>query len=230
MTEAVIIPARYHSSRLPGKCLADVAGRPALAWAVDIARDGDTSRRVIVFSECSETLQLARRLGCETVVEPLSMARRNIYEIDMARFVCDSLLDAPEIVAVIYGNSVIAPAGIVGRLIDAVRLGADYAQSVAPVPVTGHPWKMVDSSLGEFIPGAADRWTQDYAQSYVITSAGMAFRRDVLKRLDGKSLLQADITRTSVVHEPMPVGDIDTADELLQARKLIKGNINACCS
>ena len=38
MTTIAIIQARMGSSRLPGKVLEDLAGRPVLGWVVDAAR------------------------------------------------------------------------------------------------------------------------------------------------------------------------------------------------
>ena len=43
----VVIPARYGSSRLPGKPLADIAGRPMVARVWDQARRSSASRVVI---------------------------------------------------------------------------------------------------------------------------------------------------------------------------------------
>ena len=43
----VVIPARMRSTRLPGKMLADVAGRPLVAWVVDRARASGAARVVV---------------------------------------------------------------------------------------------------------------------------------------------------------------------------------------
>ena len=37
MTALAVIPARYKSTRFPGKPLADIAGRPMIAWVWDQA-------------------------------------------------------------------------------------------------------------------------------------------------------------------------------------------------
>ena len=42
-----IIPARYASSRFPGKPLADIAGRPMLAWVVEGAKQAKRLREVL---------------------------------------------------------------------------------------------------------------------------------------------------------------------------------------
>ena len=37
MSFVVVIPARFESSRLPGKVLADIAGKPMIQWVVEKA-------------------------------------------------------------------------------------------------------------------------------------------------------------------------------------------------
>lgn len=37
MSFTVVIPARYQSSRLPGKPLADIAGKPMIQWVYEQA-------------------------------------------------------------------------------------------------------------------------------------------------------------------------------------------------
>lgn len=214
LTAAVMIPARYASSRLPGKCLSVVNGRPLLCHAIANARAGDADRRIIVLSEDEQTLGLAKSEGCETVQEPLSLAHADITETRMAEFVLGSILDPPDIVVVIYGNTAFAPPGIVGRLVEAVRAGADYAQSVMPIPTRLHPWRAVDGNLAEFHPGRADEWSQNFPSLYVITAAGMAFRADVLPRLGRTLLSTPGLRRAAVIHEPGPFFDVDSSADL----------------
>ena len=44
MTFSVIIPARFASSRLPGKPLADIAGKPMIQHVFEKARQSGASR------------------------------------------------------------------------------------------------------------------------------------------------------------------------------------------
>jgi 3-deoxy-manno-octulosonate cytidylyltransferase (CMP-KDO synthetase) len=47
LTFTVIIPARMRSTRLPGKMLADVGGKPLVAWVAERARESGAARVVI---------------------------------------------------------------------------------------------------------------------------------------------------------------------------------------
>ncbi len=45
-----VIPARYASTRLPGKPLADIAGKPMVAWVAERARASGAERVVVATS------------------------------------------------------------------------------------------------------------------------------------------------------------------------------------
>lgn len=58
----IVIPARYASSRLPGKPLIEIAGRPMLAWVVERARRTQASE-VIVATDDERIAAVARALS-----------------------------------------------------------------------------------------------------------------------------------------------------------------------
>jgi len=58
----VVIPARYASTRLPGKPLADIAGRPMVAWVAERAAQSG-AEEVWVATDHEEVLAAARRHG-----------------------------------------------------------------------------------------------------------------------------------------------------------------------
>lgn len=47
MSFVVIIPARYESSRLPGKVLADIGGKPMIQWVVEKAQKSGASKVIV---------------------------------------------------------------------------------------------------------------------------------------------------------------------------------------
>jgi 3-deoxy-manno-octulosonate cytidylyltransferase (CMP-KDO synthetase) len=58
----VVIPARMRSTRLPGKMLADVAGRPLVAWAAERAR-ASGAQRVAIATDHEDIARAVRALG-----------------------------------------------------------------------------------------------------------------------------------------------------------------------
>src|SRR3954471_5984110 len=58
----VLVPARMRSSRLPGKMLADVAGRPLVAWAAQRGKESGADD-VIVATDHQEIADAVAALG-----------------------------------------------------------------------------------------------------------------------------------------------------------------------
>jgi len=67
MSTIVLIPARMASTRLPGKPLADIAGRPMIVHVADRARQSGLGR-VAVATDSPEVADAVRRAGFEAVM------------------------------------------------------------------------------------------------------------------------------------------------------------------
>ncbi len=60
----VIIPARYASTRLPGKALLEIAGKPLIRWVYDCARKS-SAQRIIVATDDERIKKTVERFGGE---------------------------------------------------------------------------------------------------------------------------------------------------------------------
>lgn len=60
----ILIPARYSSSRLPGKPLLDIAGKPLIQWAYESAR-ASAAGRVVVATDDERISDTVRAFGGE---------------------------------------------------------------------------------------------------------------------------------------------------------------------
>ncbi len=67
MKRLVVIPARYGSSRLPGKPLVLLKGRPLIQYAYEIAKRSSADR-VIIATDDHRVLEVALNLGAEAVL------------------------------------------------------------------------------------------------------------------------------------------------------------------
>lgn len=63
-----IIPARWASTRFPGKPLARIAGRPMLEWVVEGARRAKSLRDVLVATDDERIVQACRAFGVTAVL------------------------------------------------------------------------------------------------------------------------------------------------------------------
>lgn len=67
MSPVIVIPARMASTRLPGKPLADIHGRPMIAWMVEIGRTANAGPVLVAAAE-PEIAEAARTAGGEAVL------------------------------------------------------------------------------------------------------------------------------------------------------------------
>lgn len=70
-----LIPARGGSRRLPGKNIADLGGKPLIAWTIETATASGVFDEVAVSSDSPEILDVADRYGAKTIERPGRIAR-----------------------------------------------------------------------------------------------------------------------------------------------------------
>ncbi len=63
-----IIPARYNSSRLPGKPLADIQGKPMIQWVWESARRANVLDRLLIATDDKRIEEAAIDFGAEVVM------------------------------------------------------------------------------------------------------------------------------------------------------------------
>ncbi len=67
-TAVAVIPARYRSTRLPGKSLLPIAGKPLVVWVAERAAAASTVRRTIVATDDSRIFDAANAAGFDAVI------------------------------------------------------------------------------------------------------------------------------------------------------------------
>lgn len=85
-----VIPARYGSTRFPGKALADLGGKPLLAHVVARAREARRIGRLVVATDDERIAAAAREAGAEAMLTPAGLPSGS----DRVAYVVDRL--APE--------------------------------------------------------------------------------------------------------------------------------------
>ena len=68
MKVVAVIPARYGSSRFPGKPLAPIAGKPLLQWVWDGAKQSKLIGNLLIATDDSRIAQVARSFGAEVAM------------------------------------------------------------------------------------------------------------------------------------------------------------------
>ncbi|MGE0615417.1 MAG: 3-deoxy-manno-octulosonate cytidylyltransferase [Bacteriovoracia bacterium] len=68
MKTLLVIPARYASTRLPGKPLADIHGKPMIQWVYEAAKKARGVDQVIVATDDDRVTQAVRKFGGEVMM------------------------------------------------------------------------------------------------------------------------------------------------------------------
>jgi 3-deoxy-manno-octulosonate cytidylyltransferase (CMP-KDO synthetase) len=108
----VVIPARFDSSRLPGKVLLPLAGKPMLQWVHERAR-GSKADEVIVATDDERIATAARGFGAEVAMTARThvTGTDRIAEVAAARNWADA-----DIVVNVQGDEPLIPPAIIGQV------------------------------------------------------------------------------------------------------------------
>ncbi len=90
----VVIPARFQSSRLPGKVLADIQGKPMIQWVVEKAQQSG-ARKVIVATDNDEVAEVVTSFGgevCKTRADHQSGTERLAEVMELYQFSDDEII------------------------------------------------------------------------------------------------------------------------------------------
>lgn len=122
---SVIIPARYASSRLPGKMLLDIAGKPMIQRVYEQARQS-RARQVVIATDDERILEAAKDFGATAyLTDPDHQSGTDRLQ-EAARLMG---LDDDEIVVNVQGDEPLIPPEVINQV--AENLAGDGSASVA---------------------------------------------------------------------------------------------------
>ena len=112
MSFIVVIPARYESSRLEGKVLADIEGKPMIQWVVEKAQASGAAR-VIVATDNEKVAQAVQSYGgevCMTRADHQSGTERLAEVVELLNF------DSQQIIVNVQGDEPFIPADNIAQV------------------------------------------------------------------------------------------------------------------
>jgi 3-deoxy-manno-octulosonate cytidylyltransferase (CMP-KDO synthetase) len=116
MKTAIVIPARYGSSRLEGKPLMAVAGRSLLRRAWDIARAVTGVSGVWIATDDARIADHASEFNADVLLTSAELASGT----DRVRAALELLPERPDAVINLQGDAVLTPPWVVQALVDAI--------------------------------------------------------------------------------------------------------------
>jgi len=117
MDTIIVIPARYGSSRFPGKPLAPIMGRSLLerVWRIGTAVEGVS--RVVVATDDTRIVEHVRSFGGEAVMtsESCTNGSERAYEA------VQNLGSKADVIVNLQGDAVLMPPWVIGALVRAMK-------------------------------------------------------------------------------------------------------------
>ena len=221
MTFSVIIPARFASTRLPGKPLLDIAGQPMIRHVWERARRSSAAR-VVIATDDERILEAARAFGAEVC---LTGAHHQSGTDRLQETVATLGLGAAEIVVNVQGDEPLIPPAVIDQV--AANLAANRAHGIATlceeITAIGHfldpnVVKVVCAEDGSalYFSRAPIPWPRDaFARS----------REEIPERLRAQRHIGIYAYRVDFLNRfvAWPVGTLEGFDSLEQLRALEHG-------
>jgi 3-deoxy-manno-octulosonate cytidylyltransferase (CMP-KDO synthetase) len=126
MHVTAIIPARYGSSRFPGKPLARIAGKPMIQWVYELARQVPELKEVYVATDDSRIAQCIQALGGKSILTGQEHVSGSDRLAEAAKIL---KLPADAIVVNIQGDQLVFPTPLISELIHTLQ--ADPSAALA---------------------------------------------------------------------------------------------------
>jgi 3-deoxy-manno-octulosonate cytidylyltransferase (CMP-KDO synthetase) len=128
----VVIPARFDSSRLPGKVLLPIGGRPMLHWVCARAR-ASGAEQVVVATDDERIRSCAEQAGVECVMT----ASSHVSGTDRIAEAVRTLRWAPaDVVVNLQGDEPLMPPALVGQVARLLQDHADAQIATLAAPIT----------------------------------------------------------------------------------------------
>ena len=131
MNFKVVIPARWGSTRLPGKPLLDLAGRPLLAWVWDIARESGADQ-VVIATDDDRIREAANRFGAEVCMTSADHPSGT----DRIHEVAHSLgWSGDELIVNLQGDEPLVPPELVVQVASVLAADPSFGMSTVATPI-----------------------------------------------------------------------------------------------
>jgi len=214
MAFSVIIPARYQSSRLPGKPLLDIGGKPMIQWVVERAKESG-AQHIIVATDDERISDVVKAFGGEVCIT------RGDHESGTERLgeVVEKLgLSSDHIIVNVQGDEPMIPSENIAQVAQLLIDKVDVPMATLAVPI--------DENLDIDNPNAVKVVCDKNQCALYFSRASIPFDRDGFhrgsKELLAKNYLRhigiyayrAGFIRDYLKMEPSPLEQIESLEQL----------------
>jgi len=221
-TILALIPARGGSKGIPHKNITPLAGKPLIAWTIDAAKKSKYIDRLILSSEDSEIIKVAKEYGCEApFIRPKELAQDDTPGVDPVRHAINTLPEKYDYIVLLQPTSPLRIAeDIDGCIEKCVNEGHPFCVSICE-PDKSPYWMVTLDNKGimhKVLETTATR-RQDLPATYALNGA-------VYVAETGKFLKENTFFTNETAGYLMPSlrsADVDTALDLKWCEMLMQG-------
>lgn len=246
---AVVIPARFPSTRLPGKPLAEIAGRPMVAHVHDRARESGAAE-IVIATDDQRVLDVAEGFGATAL---LTSAEHPSGTDRIAEVI--ERMDWPEdrILVNLQGDEPLMPAALIHQVAENLAAHAEAQVATLGVPIDDpeelhnpHAVKVVIDQAGyaHYFSRAPIPWYRDgnhldprcpalrhvglYAYRAGFVQRFVHWQHAPLEQVESLEQLRA-LWHGAPIHvgiaEHSPPAGVDTPEDLERVRQLLEARI-----
>ena len=125
-----VIPSRFGSSRFPGKPLAELAGKPLVAWVVEAAKKAASLDEVMVATDDERIVEAVVKHGGRAVMTPSELPSGTDRIAAAAGDFADD-----DILVNIQGDEPLIDPGLIDRLVEKLRSDRRWSMATAVTPI-----------------------------------------------------------------------------------------------
>jgi 3-deoxy-manno-octulosonate cytidylyltransferase (CMP-KDO synthetase) len=216
------IPARYASTRLPGKPLVDICGKPLLQWVWEAAVSAEKLDRVVIATDDGRIADLCQLIGAEFVMTPSGLPSGT----DRVEYAYELLKSDADIVLNIQGDEPLLTGGVVDNLISSFLKSDCDAGTL--VKMTNSAQELKDQAIVKVVftndnkAMYFSRTTIPFLRGY--DKESWHLRYSFFKHI-GIYIFRADALKKFV---KLPGSDLEKAEKLEQLRMLQNGMSIKC--
>jgi 3-deoxy-manno-octulosonate cytidylyltransferase (CMP-KDO synthetase) len=169
-----IIPARYGSTRLPGKALIEIAGKPMVCWVAERALAARNVDRVIVATDSQQILDAVRARGIEAMLTSSAHASGT----DRVAEVAAALPDA-EIIVNVQGDEPMISPQTIEKAVAVMAAEMNKPNGGAGIVTT---WEPIESNADLLDPDLVKVVIDDDDNAVYFSRSPIPYPRDAVKR------------------------------------------------
>ena len=228
MSFTVVIPSRYQSTRLPGKPLLDIAGKPMVQRVYERAQQSSADR-VLIATDDDRIRKAAQSFGAEVIMTSADHPSGT----DRLAEVADQLgLSAESVIVNVQGDEPLIPAAVINQVAENLLANSEFAAATLCHSI---------HSKTEFLDVSAVKVVADQSgEALYFSRAPIPWPRDLELEEDlpegfspqrhiGIYAYRADLLREFVGWPKSPLERLESLEQLRILHQGKKIHVQTCC-